>query len=1365
MRSPTSLAGRGPTARSSHRPRRNNYESDHPEWRTYTFVKVFVRNLPENVTTVEVYSNLIKCGNISQITLHDTRGGQRASTAEVVFKPPPEHPPWRYRAGLKFKRKDGAAAGPIFVNFDFYQPKNFTVDFEIKKKDSDDEETEIVAFNEETTIRGSSLDFGILMDETHMNVLYSVPSRQEYSVRLVLNLKRREMEVHFPVLLDSSNGAKTRSYKFHVALDQVFGMHEIGNADGSATYILHVQNTPWYTRRLEQKINQSHVSDSKRWFEDDMWTRQTDIVAHKDHFAIIDRTPVALRKSLNTIDISRWTTFAFNVAGGPEQHEACDVLRRALKYYNNRILESSSFKINRSSQATAALYWSLLDTQKPLSSSMDLSSDTLQLSFQVRYQLEVCISHGRLSEYEIGKEFLRKLMETPEQKAKQLLVHVDAYGERVFDPMDIFRDIRYQKPVKARRIPGNCAEVYHASITATGLLLDTPSVEISNRVIRRYRNYATHFLRVRFEDDNYRGQTKLYASSNNRMILIFDRVRRALTNGIVVAGRHYDFLAWGNSQLRDHGCYFFAPVDKGPNASSIRAEMGAFDSEKVVAKRAARMGQCFSTTQPIHLRIKPITKDNTIPDIVRNGFTFSDGVGKISPLAAHLVHATLKLSGHVPSCFQFRLGGCKGILSVDPSLRNIDIKVRASQFKFDSTSQELEIIRCSEFWQPFLNRQLILVLSALGVSDNVFIEMQQETIQALEMAMTDDNAALKALRDNVDPNRMTLAMCDLIESGFRQVSEPFVMSLMRLWRAWSLKYLKEKAKIPISNGAFVLGTIDETGILRGHFDSLIPPPVASREEKEKTLPEIFLQITDPQTGKLKIVEGVCILARNPSLHLGDIRVVKAIDVPALHHLRDCVVMAQTGDRDLPSMCSGGDLDGDDYVVAWDEKLLPKKWNAKPFHYRAPPPKTAVGEITVRHLIDFFYDYLQNDFLGRIAHAHLGAADYLDNGIESEECLRLLHLHSMAVDYPKTGVPAILPRELERTEWPHYMEKRGKSYHSYKVLGQLYDKVKLKGFEPCYDHKFDSRILKSMTPSDAAKQQAAFLKHEYDLALQRIMVQHKIRTEFEVWSTFVMDHSKASRDFKFHEEIGQLSRTLKEQFYQAIVEVVGGSTFEHLREFAVAAYQLTANEYETIAAKRAAIPKNEPKPNMPFISFPWVLADTLGKIASSTMVQPTAAASVAVRELNKDQTSPIEGIEQGEVDGDAQVFDSGSSVVSVQAAESDSMEELASATESELVAEESDDGASPVAPKAADFEMLNPFQQAPAKKKRSSDEGSSIVHVSREPSSAGSGVVSIESKEGSGAVSSDLILPSGMHKDPALMTQAERDAIFGTDDDL
>ena len=1350
----------GPFNRTPDRSRgyRGNKESDHPDWESYTYVKVFLKQLPENVTTLEIYANLFNRGTISQIIINDNRNAERTRTAEVYFKPPPHRPPWRDTLLFKQKPTSDAIIIQAFLAYD--QQKNFTIKNPISG----------VPFNEETIIKAASLDFGVLKHDQQMNVMHTVRPRDKSEITLALNLKRMELEVSFPILLDSTNKPKVRLYKFRIALDEAFGMYQTRNADGSITYIINVRNPPWYTRKLANKIGESHVTDAKRWFEDDMWNRQTDIVAHKDTFAVIDQTPIGLRKNLNSINIARWTTFALKVAPDAQMEEACRVLTVALKDFNNRVLYASNFKVDKESHAREARYWNLIE--KPAGSpSFHQDWSSIDLSFEVRYQLEVCLSHGLLSEYEIGENFLQKLSTMDSNKAKQLLVHVDVFGERVFDPMNVCKDLRYQKPVRARQIPSNCIEIHHATVTATSLLLNTPSIEISNRVIRRYRHYSDRFLRVRFEDDDYRGQTKLYSASNNRMTLIFERVKRAMKCGLIVAGRKYEFLAWGNSQLRDHGCYFFAAIE-GVSASSIRAEMGAFDHEKIVAKRAARMGQCFSTTLPIHLRISQVTRENTIPDIVRGKYTFSDGVGKISQLAAQVVHANLKLSGDVPSVFQFRMGGCKGVLAVDPTLKGIEVQVRASQFKFDSASSELEIIRCSEFWQPFLNRQLIMVLEALGVPVRNFMDMQQATIDSINLAMRDERVALKALRDNVDPNRMTLAMCDLIDSGFQRAQEPFIMSLLSLWRAWSLKFLKEKAKIPIAKGAFVLGTLDETGKLKGHYDSAKPAVGASRADKIKSLPEIFLQIKDPQSGKLRVIEGVCILARNPSLHLGDIRVVHAVNEPALHHLRDCVVMPQNGDRDLPSMCSGGDLDGDDYIVAWDEKLIPSMWNAEPFHYDAPPPKAASGEITVNHMIDFYYDYLQNDFLGRIAHAHLGAADYLELGIQHEDCLRLLHLHSMAVDYPKTGVPANLPRELERTQWPHFMEKRGRSYKSHKVLGKLFDAATLKSFKPMYHLDFDKRILNSLTLSDEMKHHANVLKNEYDMAIQRIMVQHKIRTEFEVWSTFVMHHSKASSEFKFHEEIGQLSRCLKEEFYNEIVRSVGGNTFEHLREFAVAAYQLTAAECTEYVSKRKEAQAGDEPLKEPLMSFPWLLADVLGKIASSASIEETAKGLAAVAPNHPF----ILNVDANEFEDDVVIVGATGSASSVEsppgspvgASPSSGGSDLVEITEAELETSyqafqaDNSSGFNTSTTGSSANRTITPGEKVRLGTASSSGEEGSPVHVSQGSSLFGSPA---PARDKMPTIPPEVLLPDGCLRDPRSMTEAQQKALFGGDDDL
>ena len=466
---------------------------------------------------------------------------------------------------------------------------------------------------------------------------------------------------------------------------------------------------------------------------------------------------------------------------------------------------------------------------------------------------------------------------------------------------------------------------------------------------------------------------------------VFTRVKRILTNGIVIGDRIYEFLACGNSQFREHGSYFFAPL---PHLSTekIRKRMGLFTEIKTVPLYLARLGQCFSTTRAIQ-GAKTMLKE--MDDIERNGYNFSDGVGKISPLLAHMAASELGILQHLdepPSVFQIRAGGCKGVVAVWPSLSSTEIYIRRSQYKFPAKHDGLEIIRWSQYACSNLNRQLILILSALGVPDNVFIQKLQLQLSNLERAMKDERTALAILQKDVDHNQMTLVVASMILDGFQKSREPFLTSLLYLWRAWSIIYLKEKARITIGDGALLLGCVDETGILRGHNNNTPSLPIdAPSYEKAKYVPEVFVQLSKNVHDKSEVITGPMLLARNPSLHPGDVRVVCGVDVPELRHLKDVIVLPQTGDRDVASMCSGGDLDGDDFLVIWDEDLLPREWNVEPMDYSRPPMVKHGRNIGIDDLTTFFVTYMKNDTLSRIAQAHLANADYLEEGVKDERC--------------------------------------------------------------------------------------------------------------------------------------------------------------------------------------------------------------------------------------------------------------------------------------------------------------------------------------------------------------------------------------------
>jgi RNA-dependent RNA polymerase len=131
------------------------------------------------------------------------------------------------------------------------------------------------------------------------------------------------------------------------------------------------------------------------------------------------------------------------------------------------------------------------------------------------------------------------------------------------------------------------------------------------------------------------------------------------------------------------------------------------------------------------LTLRPEQIVSNYPDIKRNGKCFTDGAGHISPRLAAYVSERF---GYLPcSAFQIRIGGAKGVLMTMKSNddlindgRRYDIRLRESQIKFPSNDLSFNVVRCATYSQGYLNRQLIILMSCLGVPDEVFIELQRK---------------------------------------------------------------------------------------------------------------------------------------------------------------------------------------------------------------------------------------------------------------------------------------------------------------------------------------------------------------------------------------------------------------------------------------------------------------------------------------------------------------------------------------------------------------------------------------------------------------------------------------------------------------
>lgn len=695
-------------------------------------------------------------------------------------------------------------------------------------------------------------------------------------ITFIVNYSFRDVQILFSHLQEE--------YKLNYHFKDVFeDMYVEREENGTTYFTIRLQNPAEFSKRKHDVLVSETVTSIKRR---NQWERVIYIPKSKDQSLPSFKQPLDLEFPEGFVNINSWIVYRLKFSP-PAKY---------LPKLNVQLKEAAKFNLVPQN----------LDILKPFIKVVKASSlpkplghyerANLGLKYKVLYLLESAISYNYFNVHNLTKEFYDAIKELNADIASGILNFILDKKQRVWNPLAEFRHIFDKMGIKVkqqRKVPSHCEMLCKVIVTPSHIYVNKPSLEATNRVVRHYHNQANDFLRLQFTDEGFHRVGPAGPNADQRKV-IYDRIYRVLRHGIQIGEKKYVFLAFSSSQLRQHGCWFFAP-NEDLTAEAIRDWMGVFSHEKIVAKHAVRMGQCFSTTIPTYdLEPGDVT---TIPDIVRNGYTFSDGVGKISPSLAKEVAVRLDLQV-VPSAFQFRLGGAKGVLTVDHKETNglqAKVQLRPSQTKFESNHLTLEVLRSSTYSNGYLNRQAITILSCLGIKDDVFMEFMNEMVQNVNKLLKKPEEAVRVLLQHVDEAGTAHAMVSIIQAGFMARGDPYIMNLLNLFRVNVLKDLKKKAKILVPKGAYLLGVMDETGTL---------------EEGE-----VFVQICDTSNNGVnkQIITGKVVVFRNPCFHPGDIRVVKAVNREALSHLEDVIVFSSKGYRDLPSMLSGGDLDGDDYT--------------------------------------------------------------------------------------------------------------------------------------------------------------------------------------------------------------------------------------------------------------------------------------------------------------------------------------------------------------------------------------------------------------------------------------------------------------------
>ena len=606
--------------------------------------------------------------------------------------------------------------------------------------------------------------------------------------------------------------------------------------------------------------------------------------------------------------------------------------------------------------------------------------------------------------------------------------------------------------------------IHRLDITPAAYNMVGPQWIGANRVLRLYPGHHDRFLKVSFVEED------LSRLRHNRNAL-FDGIRKSRwasafkADGISLCGRKFQFLGFSQSSLKEHSVWFVSPFDdsqtgRSIDADTIRLGLGKFNNIRCAPRLAARIGQTFTTTSH-SLDITPDVRVKEIEDIVRGGYTFSDGIGTVSQtMIERAWDATA--TNNKPVVYQVRIGGAKGVLSLDKTLKGYEICLRKSMIKFEAPYTTLEIANKGQILPFFLNRQMIVILETLRLPRENLLRLQEKEIERLQIASTNFEESLKLCQRYAfgQGARLEKILRTLQRQGIKGIFEmPFFRKLYSLTLSYVFKQIKYKSRIRVDRSWKLIGVMDEFKYLKAG--------------------EIYVCLRIDDSGRVEYLEGDTLVTRSPALHCGDIQKVRAIGVIHTNHplssLYNCVVFSSEGSRPIPNQLSGGDLDGDLFDISQNALLFPPSWES-PDAYDTVRPVDS-GQCTIDDISQFFLDFILNDNLGQICTRHAIIADQSKLGVKDENCVKLSRLASQAVDFPKTGLTVnireapnintrVKPDFMARqpiAEWEfvpgppdrslspspsnpttHFSGSRTYFYESQKVLGEMYRAVDIDG---------------------------------------------------------------------------------------------------------------------------------------------------------------------------------------------------------------------------------------------------------------------------------------------------------------------------------
>lgn len=525
--------------------------------------------------------------------------------------------------------------------------------------------------------------------------------------------------------------------------------------------------------------------------------------------------------------------------------------------------------------------------------------------YEVLFRLNSLVHMGKLVARHVNADLFKVLEELPIDTLRRIFEKMSKLKSTCYEPLQFIRhearsmNMNKKALLSNKREGGKLMRCYRIHITPSKIYCLGPEEEVSNYVVKYHSEYASDFARVTFVDEDWSklspnalsARTEQGFFSTPLKTGLYHRILSILKEGFCIGPKKYEFLAFSASQLRGNSVWMFAS-NNSLTAESIRRWMGHFEDIRSVSKCAARMGQLFSSSrQTFEVSSYDV---EVIPDIevTTDGtkYIFSDGIGKISTRFARQVAKLIGLDpAHPPSAFQIRYGGYKGVITIDPT-SFFNLSLRPSMKKFESKSTMLNITNWSKSQPCYMNREIISLLSTLGIRDEVFESMQQDDMHESDGMLINKEAALSVLGKIGGADTKTAA--EMLLQGYEPSSEPYLLMILKAHRANRLTDIRTRCKIHVQKGRVLIGCLDETCNL--NYGQVYIRITKNRKEQKYSQQPFFCN----DDGKTAVIVGKVAITKNPCLHPGDVRVLEAVYDPGLdaRGLVDCVVFPQRGER-------------------------------------------------------------------------------------------------------------------------------------------------------------------------------------------------------------------------------------------------------------------------------------------------------------------------------------------------------------------------------------------------------------------------------------------------------------------------------------